>query len=231
MSSKALTVVNYANEIPSYRQRWLCYSFERPAQLYLAIFYPRLETKPDVNNHSKANTEVVVTRTSRSPLIVKPQLIDVSGEDQELYRRLIDTAKWEAERAYCPYSKYNVGAAILTFDGKIYAGCNIENAGYTQTKHAEETALQSAIADGALERAEAAGLNQFQTFLAVAVHAPKGSEPWPCCNCRQSLSEFGLAMHIIGEGANGEILCLTLEQLIPFAFPIEEVLRSLRGDR
>lgn len=173
----------------------------------------------------------VRTSTNRQPVIQAPKLIKVAKGDQPLYRSLIEAAKAAAERAYRPYSNYNVGAAVLTFDGKIYAGCNVENCGYTQTKHAEEGAIQAAIADGVLQRAEAAGLTQFQAFLAIAVHAPKGSDPWPCCNCRQSLSEFGFEMHVIGEGQNGEILCLTLAQLIPFPFPIAEVLESVRGQR
>ena len=171
----------------------------------------------------------LVTTTTRKPVIVAPTMIAVSEEDEPLYRGLIDTAKKAAERAYRPYSQYNVGAALLAFDGRVYTGCNVENAGYTQTKHAEEVAITTAIADGVLARAEAAGLRQFQAFLAIAVHAPKGSDPWPCCNCRQSMSEFGFDMHVIGDGPNGEILCLTLGQLIPFPFPIEEVLASVRG--
>src|SRR5262249_25040294 len=131
----------------------------------------------------------IVTTTNRKPVITTPPLIEVSAEDAPLYHKLIDAAKAAAERAYRPYSQYNVGASVLTFDGKIYTGCNVENAGYTQTKHAEEVAITSAIADGALERAAAAGLTQFEAFIAMAVHAPKGSDPWPCCNCRQSLSE------------------------------------------
>ncbi len=176
---------------------------------------------------------LVVTTTNRKPVIVAPALIEVSAEDQPLYRKLIEAAKKAAEVAYRPYSQYNVGAAVLTFDGKIYAGCNVENAGYTQTKHAEEVAVTSAIVDGVLVRAEAAGLTQFQAFLAIAVFAPKGSDPWPCCNCRQSLSEFGFDMHVIGvgpdEAKDDTILCLTLGQLIPHPFPIAEVLASVRG--
>jgi cytidine deaminase len=174
-------------------------------------------------------TRPLVTTTNRKPVLVAPTMIEVSEEDEPLYRGLIDVAKEAAEQAYRPYSQYNVGAAVLTFDGRVYKGCNVENAGYTQTKHAEEVAITAAIADGVLARAEAAGLTQFQAFLAMAVHAPKGSDPWPCCNCRQSLSEFGFDMHIIGDGPGGEILCLTLGQLIPFPFPIEEVLASVRG--
>lgn len=173
----------------------------------------------------------IATTTTRKPVIVAPTLIQVSAEDTPLYRKLIEAAREAAQTAYRPYSNYNVGASVLTFDGRIYKGCNVENAGYTQTKHAEEVALTSAVADGLLARAEAAGLTQFQAVLAVAVHAPRGSDPWPCSNCRQSLSEFGYDMHIIGvnpQSADDTILCLTLGQLIPFPFPIEEVLASVR---
>ena len=155
------------------------------------------------------------------------------GKKREaLYRDVIAAAIAASENAYRPYSNYNVGAAVLTFDGRIYRGCNIENAGYSQTIHAEETAVANAIADGALVRAEAAGFTQFNFITAIAVYAPKGSDPWPCCNCRQFLSEFGFSMHVIGygpEGASGRVLCKTLKQLIPQPFPIEEVLASVRG--
>jgi cytidine deaminase len=145
------------------------------------------------------------------------------------YRKLIAAAKQAAELAYRPYSKFNVGAAVLTFDGRIYVGCNVENCGYTQTKHAEEVAVCNAIADGALKRAHDAGLTQFDFIKAVAVHAPKGDSPWPCCNCRQFLNEWGLKFDIIGEGKHGEILCKKLEELIPNAFAMELVLASIDG--
>jgi cytidine deaminase len=182
-------------------------------------------------NHSAAATSTLLkTRTLRKPRIIQPRLIKVHASDEPRYRDLINSAKEACLRAYRPYSKFNVGAAVLTFDGRVYTGCNVENAGYTQTKHAEEVAITTAIADGVLQRAEAAGLSQFEVFLAIAVHAPKGSDPWPCCNCRQSLCEFGFDMHVIGEGPNDSILCLTLGQLIPFPFPIEEVLASVNGE-
>ena len=155
----------------------------------------------------------------------------LSKVTQAEYRKLIEAAKAASQLAYCPYSQYSVGAAVLTFDGRTYVGCNVENAGYTQTKHAEEVAVTSAIADGALKRAEAAGLTQFQFIKAIAVYAPKGSDPWPCCNCRQSLSEFGFDFDVIGEGPNDTILCQKLRKLIPYPFPIEEVLASVRGNR
>jgi len=176
----------------------------------------------------------IVTHTLRRPRITLPKLIKVHAADQARYRALIESAKQACLRAYRPYSNYNVGAAVLTFDGRVYTGCNVENCGYTQTKHAEEVAITTAIADGVLQRGEAAGLSQFEVFLAIAVYAPKGSDPWPCCNCRQSLCEFGFEMHVIGEGPGGpedDIVCLTLAQLIPFPFPIAEVLASVNGDK
>ena len=178
---------------------------------------------------AKAKPARIKTRTLRTPKLVKPRLIKVHASDQPRYRALIQSAKDAGLKAYRPYSNFNVGAAVLTFDGRVYEGCNVENCGYTQTKHAEEVAITSAIVDGVLQRAEAAGLTQFDAFIAIAVYAPKGSDPWPCCNCRQSLSEFGFDMHVIGEGPDDSILCLTLGQLIPFPFPIAEVLASVRG--
>lgn len=188
------------------------------------------ENQPGVT----ATPKRIKIRTNRKPRISRPRNITVHRKDQQLYRELIEVAKTVCWRAYRPYSKYNVGAAALTFDGRIYPGINVENAGYTQTKHAEEIAMSAAIADGVLERAAQAGLTQFEAFVAVAVYAPKGSDPWPCCNCRQFMSEFGFDYHIIGEGPGGpedEILCLTLRQLIPHPFPIEEVLASVNGEK
>lgn len=155
----------------------------------------------------------------------------LSRRKEAEYRRLIAAAKAAAELAYRPYSKYNVGAAILTFDGQIYTGCNVENCGYTQTIHAEQTALVKAISEGALKRALDAGLTQFDFIRAIAVYAPKGSDPWPCCNCRQTLNEFGLGMDVIGYAGTDEsrVLVKKLRLLIPHAFPMEEVLASVHG--
>src|SRR5271170_1147778 len=121
-----------------------------------------------------ASSPKILTLTTRKPEIIVPKLIDVHPNDEPKYRALIEAAKQACLSAYRPYSNYNVGAAVLTFDGRTYSGCNVENAGYTQTKHAEEVAITTAIADGVLARAEAAGLSQFEAFLAIAVHAPKG---------------------------------------------------------
>lgn len=155
----------------------------------------------------------------------------LSRKREAAYRQLIEAAKAASQFAYRPYSDYPVGAAILTFDGHVYTGCNVENCGYTQTIHAEQTALTKAISEGALARALAAGRTQLNFIVAIAIYAPKGSDPWPCCNCRQTLNEFGLSMDVIGEGPDGSILRKKLKTLIPHAFPMEEVLASVRGAR
>ena len=157
----------------------------------------------------------------------------LSKKREAEYRNLIEAAKAASQLAYRPYSQYNVGAAILTFDGQIYTGCNIENCGYTQTIHAEQTALAKAISEGALRRALEQGLTQFDFVRAIAVFAPEGSDPWPCCNCRQTLNEFGLKMDVIGYAGTDEsrVLVKKLGALIPHAFPMEEVLASVYGGK
>ncbi len=184
------------------------------------------------SNASLATGTPLKLHTTRRPALKLPKLIKVAKRDEPIYRQLIDAAKKASEDAYQPYSQFDVGAAVLTFDGQIHSGFNVENCGYSQTIHAEEAAVTNALTSGLLKRAAAHGLSQFEAILAVAVYAPKGSDPWPCCNCRQFLGEFGYDMHIIGEQpADGKILCLTLGQLVPFPFPIKEVLESVRGPR
>lgn len=153
----------------------------------------------------------------------------IPAHKEAKYRQTIEVAKKASELAYCPYSSYPVGAAVLTFDGRIYSGCNVENCGYTQTIHAEQTAMSKAIADGAIRRAQDAGLTQLDFIEAIAVHAPKGTDAWPCCNCRQSLNEFGLNMDVIGEGPDRSIKLLKLDDLIPHAFSMEVVLAAVYG--
>jgi len=153
-----------------------------------------------------------------------------------LYRQLIAAAKATCENAYQPYSNFPVGAAVLTFDGRIFTGCNVENAGYTVTIHAEMTAVVKAISEGVLRDARAQGLTKDQFIKAIAIHAPKGTpgNPWPCCICRQFLCEFGLDLDVIGEGPKGPedaILCEPLRLLIPHPFVPEEVLPVVHGKR
>ena len=91
---------------------------------------------------------------------------------------LLDKAQEARDRSYAPYSHYNVGAALLTADGRIYQGCNIENAGYTPTVCAERTAFFKAIYDG------------HRAFRAIAVIATGEEMGFPCGVCRQVMAEF-----------------------------------------
>lgn len=117
--------------------------------------------------------------------------------------------------AYAPYSGYKVGAALLTADGAIYQGCNIENASFTPTICAERTALFKAVYDGKRD------------FEAIAVVGGKdgvitGIFP-PCGVCRQALREFCRDdLKVFLGGADGQITCLTLKELLPYSFSAAE---------
>ena len=91
---------------------------------------------------------------------------------------LVDEARAAIEAAYAPYSDYQVGAALLTTDGTVYTGCNIENANYSNSLHAEEVAVGKAVSDGHRE------------FERVAVSSGEQDGVTPCGMCRQTLSEF-----------------------------------------
>ena len=108
------------------------------------------------------------------------------------------------QRSYSPYSHYRVGAALLCADGRVYQGCNIENASYGLTMCAERTALFKAVSEGETE------------FTAVAI-ASEGSAPWPCGACRQVLNEFapGIRVLVTWDGHEDE---RPLSELLPFGF-------------
>ena len=94
--------------------------------------------------------------------------------DQEL----VDAARDAHEAAYVPYSEYRVGAALRTADGETYVGCNIENANYSNSLHAEEVAVAEAVKEGHTE------------FDALAVASSERDGVTPCGMCRQTLAEF-----------------------------------------
>ena len=97
---------------------------------------------------------------------------------------LVEMAKEAMQFSYSPYSHFRVGAALLAKDGRVFKGCNIENASYGATNCAERTALFKAVSEGARE------------FVAIAIAAEK-SAPWPCGICRQALNEFAPELRII----------------------------------
>jgi cytidine deaminase len=102
---------------------------------------------------------------------------------------LLDRAREASDAAYAPYSEYAVGAALLTTEGTVYTGCNVENANYSNSLHAEEVALGSAIADG------------HRTFERLAVSSAARDGVTPCGMCRQTLAEFcGAEFTVVCEG-------------------------------
>ncbi len=124
--------------------------------------------------------------------------------DAMLYQAARDAMK----NAYVPYSKYRVGAALLSKDGRLFTGCNIENAAYGNTLCAERTALVKAVSEGVLK------------FTKIAI-AASGSAPFPCGACRQSLYEFapGLEVLVTWDGPDGiQERKTTLAALLPEGF-------------
>lgn len=126
---------------------------------------------------------------------------------------LIKEAKAARELAYVPYSKFKVGAALLTEDGKVYRGCNIENAAYSMTNCAERTAIFKAVSEAE------------KRFTAIAVVADTDRPVPPCGACRQVISELcPQDMKVILTNLKGDITELTVAELLPGAFSAEDLL-------
>jgi cytidine deaminase len=117
---------------------------------------------------------------------------------------LIDLARKARKKAYAPYSRYKVGAALLGKSGTVYTGCNVENASYSHTVCAERTAVLKAVSEGETE------------FEAVAVVTKNGGSP--CGACRQVLSEFAPKLIVYIADKDGEYRTTTLEMLLPDSF-------------
>lgn len=116
--------------------------------------------------------------------IMEETALNRAGLGRITDEELIRLAKDAMEFSYSPYSHYRVGAALLSKDGKVFQGCNIENASYGATNCAERTALFKAVSEGERE------------FSVIAIVADK-SAPWPCGICRQALNEFAPDLRVI----------------------------------
>lgn len=126
--------------------------------------------------------------------------------------QLIAEAKKAREFAYVPYSKFKVGAALLTKDGSVYRGCNIENAAYSVCNCAERTALFKAYSEGETE------------FAALAVIADTPRPVPPCGACRQVIAELCPSdMKVILANINGDVKIVTVQELLPDAFSAEDM--------
>ncbi|MFP5501397.1 MAG: cytidine deaminase [Candidatus Sericytochromatia bacterium] len=128
----------------------------------------------------------------------------------DIYEALLAQADEAASKAYVPYSGFHVGAALLTTDGAVVQGCNVENVSYGLTNCAERTAVFSAVTGG------------HQEFSAIAIvqgNAPAGAaEPcWPCGACRQVLAEFNPEMDVVFREGTGYRVT-KLSELLPYSF-------------
>ncbi|WP_294801909.1 cytidine deaminase [uncultured Gemmiger sp.] len=130
------------------------------------------------------------------------------AEIQALIRKAFEGQQF----AYTPYSHFRVGAALRAKDGRVYTGCNIENAGYTPTNCAERTALFKAVSEGVRE------------FDAIAIVGSRQGEintlvTGPCGVCRQALYEFGGdALTVIMAKTEDDYIVTTLGALLPYGF-------------
>lgn len=127
----------------------------------------------------------------------------MAGIDETLFA----AAEAIRTKAYAPYSNFHVGAAILADDGKIYAGCNIENAAYPQGNCAEASAISAMIAGGG------------KRIKRIYVTGPGTAPVTPCGGCRQRIREFAdLDVTVISHGVDGKPLQSTLGALLPHSF-------------
>ena len=129
-----------------------------------------------------------------------------------VYKDLIDCALNSQNKAYTPYSQFKVGAAVLTESGKIYGGCNIENASYTPTVCAERVAIFKAIFDGEMK------------IKKIAVVGKKNSFTYPCGVCRQVIREFCTEdCEIILVKSENEYKIINFLDLLPYSFGPEDL--------
>ena len=132
--------------------------------------------------------------------------------EQVMVEKLMDTAIEQLKFSYTPYSNFKVGAALLTKSGKIYTGCNIENASYTPTNCAERTAFFKAVSEG---------VRDFQAICIVGGKDGKLTEyTAPCGVCRQVMMEFCNpdTFQIILATSKDQYEIFTLKELLPLGF-------------
>ncbi|MGG0279748.1 cytidine deaminase [Bacillus pacificus] len=127
-------------------------------------------------------------------------------------KKYIEEANKMLEKAYIPYSKFPVGAALVTKEGKIYTGCNIENASYGLCNCAERTAIFKAVSEGERD------------FSYLVITGETDGLISPCGACRQVIAEFcDSKMPVLLTNVKGDEKEVTVEQLLPGAFSIEDL--------
>jgi cytidine deaminase len=119
---------------------------------------------------------------------------------------LFEAAKDAFDRAYAPYSGFQVGAALLGVDGKIYAGCNVENASYGLSRCAEQTAILKMVSEGT------------RAFTKAVVYTLASPPSSPCGACRQIMFEFGASAEVVMVNDKDETRVFTVSELLPAGF-------------
>lgn len=128
-----------------------------------------------------------------------------------MMNNLINNAKQARLKAYAPYSKFQVGAALLTKDQKVYMGCNIENASYGLCMCAERNAIFNAVSQGDTD------------FESIAVIADTEGPVSPCGSCRQVLLEHcSEQMQVVLTNLNGDMRVTTVGELLPYGFKLKK---------
>ncbi|XP_076611096.1 cytidine deaminase b [Chaetodon auriga] len=131
---------------------------------------------------------------------------------QETVKRLIHQSQEAKKKAYCPYSKFRVGAALLTLDNCVFTGCNVENACNNLGLCAERTAICKAVSEG------------YTNFRAIAIASDLDDEfISPCGGCRQFMREFGLNWDVYLSKPSGSYLRMTVDELLPVSFGPEDL--------
>jgi len=121
-------------------------------------------------------------------------------------RELLTLAMEASENAYAPYSRFKVGAALECLNGRIYTGCNIENAALGSTICAERVALCKAVSEGERE------------FSRIAIYGESEDYCMPCGACRQVMSEFSRDMEVLCARSTGGYVSYKLSELLPHTF-------------
>jgi cytidine deaminase len=122
------------------------------------------------------------------------------------FQELMNNAKEAAKNSYSPFSRFAVGAAVITPSGKIYKGCNVENSSFGLTNCAERTAIFKAVSEGERE------------IRAVAIYSPNADSCYPCGACRQVMVELAPQMEVLLINQEGKQIFTTVEKLMPYSF-------------
>lgn len=121
------------------------------------------------------------------------------------YEELLKIAYEATENSYAPYSNFKVGAALLTEEGKVFTGCNVECASFGGTNCAERTAVFKAVSEG------------YKNYIAIAVVSASEKFTYPCGICRQVLNEFAPDIDVILDN-QGKMQVINLKELLPYSF-------------